>query len=477
MHWYDMAVYFPSEVLLGFVVLAAMIGFGTPLASGQDDVQVTEVDPGSVFPEAMVTTTPPIDLPGHEKGKRTRPPEPAVPPLEEPAVSEWFGGEPWWTWSGATGDWAGARRSLEDSGISITGSLVLDWSSVLAGGIQQRSATRHLLDFNITFDLETIFGVQGATFFADFYSQAGPNASDNAGDFQGFSNIDLDDDVDQLAELWYEQWLFENAIRIKVGKVDANSEFAFIDAAASFINSSPGVSPTILGLPTYPDPATSVNVFAYPTEHLYLGFGLYDGAQAVDGVATGRRGPRTFFGDDRSDDFFLIGEAGFTWDGAAAWGPGRFAVGAWHHTGDFETFGGATDEGTEGLYVLLETHLGSPPPGGEDQAQGVSVFFQYGYADEDVSDAKHHFGGGLSLLGTFLGREQDTAGAYLSYVDLSDADGAGFVGDETALELFYKFQITPFISVQPGLQIIWNPSGRDDIDDAVIGAVRMELTF
>ncbi len=477
MHWYDMAVYFPSEVLLGFVVFAAMIGFGTPLASGQDDVQVTEVDPGSVFPEAMVTTTPPIDLPGHEKGKRTRPPEPAVPPLEEPAVSEWFGGDPWSTWSRATGDWAGARTRLEDSGISINGSLILDWSSVLDGGIQQRSATRHLLDVNFTFDLETIFGVQGATVFADFYSQAGPNASNDAGDFQGFSNIDLDDDVDQLAELWYEQWLFENAIRIKIGKVDANSEFAFVEAAANFINSSPGVTPTILGLPTYPDPATSVNVFAYPTEHLYLGFGFYDGAQAVDGVATGRRGPRTFFDGDLSDDYFLIGEGGFTWDTLAGWGPGRFAVGGWHHTGKFETFGGATDDGTEGLYVLLETRLGSPPPGGQAQEQGVSVFIQYGYADESVSDVKYHVAVGLSAVGAFPGREHDIAGAYVSYVDLSDANGAGLGDHETVLELFYKFQITPFISVQPDLQIVVNPSGRDDIDDAVIGALRLELTF
>ena len=64
MHWFDMLVYFQSEVLLGFVVFAVVIGYGTRLASGQEDVQITVVDPASVFPEAMVTT-PPIDLPGH----------------------------------------------------------------------------------------------------------------------------------------------------------------------------------------------------------------------------------------------------------------------------------------------------------------------------------------------------------------------------------------------------------------------------
>ena len=246
MSWYEMAICFQSELLLGFVVFTAVIGLGTRVASGQEGVQITEVDPASVLFETMITT-PPIDLPGHEKGERTRPPEPAVPPLEEPAVSEWFGGDPWPTWSRATGDWAGARTSLEASGVSINGSLILDWSSILDGGIQQRSATRHLLDVNVNVDLETILGIDGATFFADFYSQAGPNGSQDAGDIQGFSNIDLDGDVDQLAELWYEQWLFDDHVRIKLGKVDANSEFAFVDTAGSFINSSAGVSPTVLG--------------------------------------------------------------------------------------------------------------------------------------------------------------------------------------------------------------------------------------
>ena len=392
-------------------------------------------------------------------------------------MSEWFGGDPWPTWSRATGDWDGVRKSLEDSGVSINGSLILDWSNILDGGIQQRSATRHLLDVNVNFDLETILGVEGATFFADFYSQAGPNASEDAGDFQGFSNIDLDDDVDQLAELWYEQWLLEDTVRIKFGKVDANSEFAFIDSASNFINSSAGVSPTILGLPTYSDPATSVNVFAYPTEHLYMGFGLYDGAQAVDGVATGRRGPRTFFDGDLSDDYFLIGETGLTWDTFNGWGPGRFAIGGWHHTGAFETFGGATDEGTEGLYVLLESHIGNASLSAANEEQGLSAFLQYGYADENVSDAKHHIAAGLTAFGAIPGREDDIAGVYLSYVDLSDANGAGLGDHETVLELFYKFQITPFLSIQPDLQFVVNPSGRDDIDDTVIGALRLELTF
>lgn len=102
---------------------------------------------------------------------------------------------------------------------------------------------------------------------------------------------------------------------------------------------------------------------------------------------------------------------------------------------------------------------------------------QYGWADEDVADVGNHLGGGLVLKGTFEGREVDAVGAWISWADLSDAPGAGFRNDETALELFYKLQVTPSFSVRPDVQFIFNPSGDPTIDDAVVGGVRFEVAF
>ena len=63
-------------------------------------------------------------------------------------------------------------------------------------------------------------------------------------------------------------------------------------------------------MPTYPDPAMSVNVFVYPFKWLYGGIGVYDGS-GVDGIATGSFGPAKFF--DGPGHYYTIGETGVRW--------------------------------------------------------------------------------------------------------------------------------------------------------------------
>jgi len=223
--------------------------------------------------------TPLDDSPGHERGAREMT-EGIAAPAETP---------PWPAGPYSTGTWGGLRSRLERAGVVMEGSYVFDWATVLTGGIRQRDTTRGLIDLNITLDLEALAGLGDGTLFFDVYAQHGRNVSDDAGDLQGISNIDADD-VTEIAELWYEQWLANDRLRLKVGKVDANSEFAFVDAAGEFINSSAGVSPTLFVLPTYPDPAWSLNLFAYPSRGIYAGVALYDGASAAD-EATGNHTP------------------------------------------------------------------------------------------------------------------------------------------------------------------------------------------
>ena len=46
---------------------------------------------------------------------------------------------------------------------------------------------------------------------------------------------------------------------------------------------------------------------------------------------------------------------------------------------------------------------------------------------------------------------------------------------ETAIELFYKAQLSPWMMLQPDLQFIANPGG--DGRDAFVFGLRMELLF
>ena len=94
-------------------------------------------------------------------------------------------------------------------------------------------------------------------------------------------------------------------MRIKFGKVDASSEVAYVEHASVMLNSSFGVSPTIFALPTYPDPATSLNFFWEPQDWASWGIGLYDG-EGLIGVPTGARPFRTAFLG--GSNVFLISE-------------------------------------------------------------------------------------------------------------------------------------------------------------------------
>src|SRR5204862_431765 len=111
---------------------------------------------------------------------------------------------------------------------------------------------------------------------------------------------------------------------------DANADIAYVEYGLRFVSSSFGHSPTILGMPSYPDPSYGASLFLRPGEGWYAGAGVYDGA-AQAGVRTGQSGPGTLFGSP--SDLFLIGEAGRKWDGEVL--PGRAGIGAWRHTGDF----------------------------------------------------------------------------------------------------------------------------------------------
>lgn len=411
-------------------------------------------------------------LPGRDKGDRTKPPSkaPTLEPSEMPPPAadarEWFNHKPWRQWARITGDWGGARTKFEDSGVTINGSYTLDWSSVVSGGLHEIASSRHLFDLNVAFDLDVIWGLEGGTIFTDMYASDVRGGSEDSGDFTGVSNIHTGQNIQQIAELWYEQWMFDKKLRLKAGKVDANAEFAFFKfATPDFLNgASANPTPLYQVFPTYPNPATAINLFFYPSDNWYIGAALYDGSVA-EGNPTGRLGPASFF---EGDAYFWIGETGVSW-GDEKTKRGRVLGGVWHSTATFANFDDSDTDGQTGFYVMAEQQLRRRGETEELRDKGLYVFGEYGYGDEDVNPVSNHIGVGLSTFGTFANRHSDTAGVMFNWLGMSDADGAGFSEDELSFEAYYKWQITPAVSLTPDLQYIVNPSGSQDTDDALAG--------
>ncbi len=380
-----------------------------------------------------------------------------------------------------TGDWWGYRSSLERSGVTIGGQYVAEFSSVLDGGINERGSFRNLLTLDAELDLDTLVGLEGGTAFFQYLSvNPETGGSADSGDIQVYSNIENDVHLDVVFEAWYEQLLLDDRLRLKIGKLDANSEFAFVDVAGEFANSSAGFSPTVFTFPSYPDSAMSVSLFGRVIDNdaigLTLGYGLFDGA-AADGVPTGRQGPASFFSGERSSDLFHVFQSELTWErlcGCERWlRDGRLTSGLWYHSGDLDRFDGGSEDGALGFFLTAEQRVFAT----DDEDGGVYAFAQVALSDGDVSEIEGHFAGGLVLRGICDLRPDDSAGVYLSLADLSDDPAAGFDDDEFVVDVYYRAQLTPWVSVQPELQYIVNPSGDTTIDDAVVGGLRIEVVF
>jgi porin len=391
----------------------------------------------------------------------------------------------WWERDRLTGDWWGGRTWLEERGVDVNGSFTLEWWSVWAGGVRNVASTRTVVDVNVRFDLERLAGWTGGSAFVDAYSTDGRGQGD-VGDFQGASYIETDENDDQIGEVWVQQVAWDGRLRVKAGKIDAASEFGFVDAAGGFSNASSGYSPTIVGLPSYPDPAFGVVGQVMLEGDWSLSVGGFDGAGAADGVRTGGHGVRTLVSDDLSDDWWVVAEAGKAWAvGGDARRRGRAAVGVAWHSGRFDRIGAepdaegnvATAAGLGSVYGLAEQRVAAwgEGNGGEDgPGPGLDVFAQVGWAEDDAAEAVVHAGVGARVVGPMASRPEDMTGVYVSWVDLNDD---GFVEDETVIEVFYSIAVTGSIRVKPDVQVIFNPGGYDDLDTAVVGALLVEVAF
>lgn len=370
----------------------------------------------------------------------------------------------WWSWSRATGEWNGVRRDLETLGVSVGLSMTADLSHTRSSVRGVHFLGRALVDANTSIDLERLLRIRGLSAFAQHLSRVGDDGSECAGDHQGFSNIDAPRFA-KAGELWVQQWIVADRLRVKAGGIDANTEFAAVDAAGAFLNSSMGFSPTIVLLPTYPDPRVGFVVAAQPSSALGLSVGAYDGASEDCEWLTA----------DAAGHFY-IGELRTAWTLGRSGLPGTASVGLWRHTGTRRRLDGQGElRGTGSGYVTFEQTLWQSVG---DQPARVRVFGQYGTASALASELDRHVGAGVVWDGVVASRPADAVGMAVTSVRLSDRlIDRTEDGSETAFAAFYRYQVTPWLAVHPDVQYVVHEAGLAPRHQALLATVRLQLEF
>ncbi len=357
------------------------------------------------------------------------------------------------------------------------------------GGLSNRRVTNYRgnVDMVFTLDLQRAVNWEGGRLFVYGQNVHGQTLSQrDVGDLQLFSNLDSTiSDTDRprytaVAEYWYEQLLLDGVIRCKLGKQDANADFAYSDLGGDFVHSSFGLPPTI-PLPTFPSQALGAAIFYAPTEELSLGIGAYDGTPA-----SGPQGVRAGFDTLGHNGAILLGQ--MQWMGQSGpFGqlPSTVRAGGWYHSGDdlWVGVGGTpTQYGDNwGAWLIGDQMLWKEEYGTED-TQGLGAFCMLSWTKQDRNVISDSFAAGLVYRGFFDGRDSDVLGAGIAVANLSEtfiADQA-LLGNpleayESATEVFYKYQLCPSMTLQPEVQIISHPGAA--YRDAVLFGMRFEAVL
>jgi porin len=130
-----------------------------------------------------------------------------------------------------------------------------------------------------------------------------------------------------------------------------------------------------------------------------------------------------------------------------------------------------------GFYLSFDQMLYRESP---EDSQGLGVFARYGIRHGDVNRISQFWSVGAQYQGFLRNRDSDVLGFGAYSVHASDQYQRAFGSDfsrETGFELYYKFQITPWLTLTPDVQYIVNPSGLRNASDSIVMGFRARVSM
>jgi carbohydrate-selective porin OprB len=255
---------------------------------------------------------------------------------------------------------------------------------------------------------------------------------------KGFNSQDL-----ALVQLWWEQHLLENRVRIRAGKLDPSNHYngnRFQNQNTAFMSTAFSANPAR----NFPSNGIGASMRIIPNDHFYVAMGLHD----TNGTKT-----TTGLSNLRADTLFYALELGLT-PQFEDLGPGRYRFTYWY-TGEDGNSG-------DGFAFSAEQDLGN----------GVIPFLRYGYQDGGQSTARHLVAGGVGIQNA-IGRKRDLLGIGVAWGEPDNDE----LRDQYLFETFYRIQLNPRIQLTPGYQVIFDPSRNPDQDVVGVFELRLRITF
>ena len=417
-----------------------------------------------------------------------------------------------WTRPALTGNWGGVRTKMADKGITVSVDIIQTYQNIIDGGrefgdvIGTRLGNAIInstdlgigrpkgtggefggsVDYEIHFDFNKMGLMPGAFLRIFGETKFGDFIDSNTGALTAVNTDSLfptiKDERTTLTGFVYYQFLSE-WFALYLGKLDtldgdANA-FAGARGKDQFMNQNFVFNPVTLATVPYSALGGGA-LFVLPNNRGLFSFTALD----PNGTAKKIGFDDAFDGGVVLTSELRIGVKPFGFQGhqllGATWNSRDF-------TGldqdfsrlffEFLTTGAATldeKEDSWSLYYNFDQYLYVED---EKTNQGVGIFGRFGWADKDTNPIENFYSVDVGGKGIIPGRDNDTFGIGYWYIDPSDKFPNPFniIHRGKGAEIFYNFEITPWMHITPDFQII--DPGLRAVETNYIAGIRVKISL
>ena len=369
---------------------------------------------------------------------------------------------------------AHAPAALAREGLDLSGVYIAELAVTPAGGTDSKVRYLDNLGLTLDADLDPLLGIADTTVHINVISNAGAQPNNSVATLEGFHNIEVTRDAVRLFEAWAEHSFGDSSV--KLGMYDLNSEFYFTKSSTLLLAPPFGFGSEITGTgrngpSIFPSSSLTLRLkTALPVAGGYAQVAVLNARAQTLGDPGG-----IDLGFD--DGLLAIGEAG-------AGERLRGALGVWSYTRRSDALASLTVTGapvrarTAGIYAMTEYNF---TPGGP---RNITGFLSTGVADGRSNNFTHARNAGVLVSLAIFGREASALSLGFRHVTTSSEfrRAAVLAGEvpwhhENALELTYTDAITPFLSLQPNLQVNHMSDGSSNSASALHATMRITLSF
>lgn len=404
--------------------------------------------------------------------------------LSYPALGQTTVPYDFWNEKQLTGDWLGFRKELSNIGISMELSYQQHYQQNFKGGLNTHNAQKLFgtYDWTLQFNLGKMGLIpQSEDYQAGIYIKAKGSYNSSVQEYTGSRYNPNADPAGEDKTIYLNKWWlwqkFYKKIELRLGVLETVKDLVDVGLYANhedrdFVNRASYRNVTIPHIT-----GMGAMLKLDPTDWFYL--------QTVAVDAQAKQFENQFESSFHREDWFIgFWEMGFTpkWQSVKGGMPGKYRAGFWYNPTVRETFLNEEEEPDQqgheiGWYIGLDQLIWKE---NDKDLQGLGVFSRIGAAEDSISRDSFYWQTGLSYLGLFKGRDADVLGFAVSQGIISK-QYRNEIDDrsdrETVYEWYYSYQLTPAISISPDFQVITNPGGSKDGQDAIVGGIRIRAVF